>query len=291
MSDPEEIKAEAEIAAAIKASNSRPKDEAISGLGPSNAVLHLTSTATPKPQYKTTLNADEKPLLFTYFAIQGLGEVPRLMLAEAQMPHEHIAVIGAEDQALALEWRARSPNGLLPTLSGMGIGRSEPLSQSTAIIHFLGKRLGMNGDGSDVGSARVNVLYETAKDLNGKKDDIIAVDATKDYSVAKGAFALGKRIEKMLSIMNDPKDEDAAMNFGQIQLFQYLMGMEARRPGCVKENLGDTLDEFRVNMGERNGLKQYLASTARFPYTHGDLGQDGGYTYAAGTLTRGDIKY
>ena len=139
----------------------------------------------------------------------------------------------------------------------------------------------------------VDVLYETAKDLNGKKREIAAVypeTTAKDYSTAKGPFAIGKRLEKMLKTTADPMDHNAVLNYGQIQLFQVLQCCEGWRTGCVKENLGEELDVFRVNMENRPGLKEYLNSSARFPLTKGESG-DEGYVYANGPLKRGDVSY
>ncbi|MGK3756837.1 MAG: hypothetical protein ACI8RD_009151 [Bacillariaceae sp.] len=293
--DPES-KAEAEIARAIKFAASVSQDGKISGLGASDAVLHITFNPTPKTQYKTKYidesSTGEKSLILTYFAIQGLGEVPRLILAESGMPYESIGAMGGEDQSVAMEWRTRSPNGLLPMLSGAGIPRSSPISQSGAVIRFLAKRLGMDGEDNILISSRADVLYETAKDLGGSdsKIAIASIDTEKDYSVSKGPFSTGKRIEKMLIDMADPKDESVVLNYGQIQLFHVLLSCEARRQGCVKDNLGDVLDDFRINMENRTGLKEYLNSTARFPFTKGELGEDGGYSYSTGPLTRGEIK-
>ena len=289
----EELKAEAEIAATTKAAAEASPDEEINGISPSNAVLHLKSNPTPKSQYNTSLQDSEKPLLLVYFTIQGLGEVPKLLLAEAGMAYECIAMPWVEDQALSMEWRSRSPNGLMPILSGGGIPRSSPICQSGAIIRFLAKKLGMDGGSDAVACSRADVLYETAKDLGDgdKKKEIAAVKPTKDYSSAKGPFALGKRIEKMLMDMADPKDESSVLNCGQLQLFQILENCEARRAGCVKENLGDIMDTFRLDMSNRSGLKEYLNSTARFRHTCADKGLDGGYSFAAGALKRKDIKY
>jgi len=284
-----ELKAEAEIAVATKAAAAASQDEEVV-IGASDACLHLTFNPSPKTQYNTDIDeSSEKPLLLTYFAIQGLGEVPKLILAEAGMPYEYIGVTRAA--SLDMEWRSRSPNGLLPMLSGAGIPRSSPISQSGAIIRFLAKRLGMNG-GDVVASSRADVLYETAKDLgdSDQKKAIASINPEKDYSVAKGPFATGKRIEKMLMDMADPKDEGAALNYGQIQLFQVLLNCEGRRKGCVKENLGDALDDFRINMENRAGLKEYLNSTARFPFTKREFDESGGYVFSTGPLKRCDIK-
>lgn len=292
-----ELEAETEITVAKAAAAAAYPEGEIVGLGASDGVLHLHFTPAPKVQYKTTVDASsgEKPLLLTYFAIQGLGEVPKLMLAETGMSYDFIGVIGSEEQAQAMEWRARSPNGLLPLLSGLGIPRAFPLSQSGAIIRFLAKRLGLDGGNDVLASSRVDVLYETAKDLGGSEQkEVIAstmkTEEEKDYSVAKGAFATGKRIETMLRDMPDPQDEKVVLNYGQVQLFHVLLQCEGRRTGCVRENLGIVLDTFRITMENRSGLKEYLKSTARFPFTQGELGQEGGYVYSTGLLTRSAIK-
>jgi len=288
-----ELEAETEIIAAIEAAASASQEGEVSGLGVSDGVLHLKFNPSPKIQYNTDVDeSSEEPLLLTYFAIQGRGEVPKLILAETGMPYDFIGVIGSEDQSLAMEWRSRSPNGLLPILSGAGIPRSSPISQSGAIIRFLAKRLGVDG-GDVIASIRADVLYETAKDLGGpeNKKAIASIDPEKEYSVAKGAFATGNRVVKMLIDMPNPKDESVALNYGQIQLFHVLLHCEGRRKGCVRENLGDVLDDFRINMQNRPGLKEYLNSTARFPFTNGELGEeDGGYVFSTGPLKRSDIK-
>lgn len=282
----EEKKAEKEIAEAIKASEAVSPDETVDGLGPSKGVMYVRFRPSPKKQYDTELRSGEKPPLLTYFAIQGLGEVPRLMLAEAGMPYDHAIVVGGEDQSVALNWRSRSPIGLLPTLSGLGIPRSAPICQSGSVIRLLARRLGMGGD-----DFRADVLYETAKDLNEKKDIITSVDPEKDYSVHKGAFSLGRRVECMLRDMPDPKDGGAALNYGQVQLFHVLKSCETNRGSCVKENLGEVLDAFRLDMEKRAGLSEYLNGGARFPRTNGEMGREGGYTYHSGPLRRGDVKY
>lgn len=289
-----ELKAETEIEAAIRAAIAAPADDEIEGLGPSDAPLYRKLNPTPKSQYNTTLEKAEKPILLTYFSIRGMGEVPRLILAEANMPYETLVMVGGEDQSVAMEWRSHSPNGLLPLLSGAGIPRSCPISQSSTIIRFLAKRLGMdgNGDGGDAMAAlRVDNLYETSKDLGGSDNiaTIASVDPNKDYNAFKGPFATGRSIEKMLVEMPDPKDPESILNYGQLHLFYTLLRCEARRGGCVKENLGDVLDAFRVHMENRAGLKEYLASSGCFPFTMGELGQSGGYAYSTGPRKRGDI--
>jgi len=284
----DEKKAEQEIETAIKASKAVSPDDIVSGLGPSDGIIHIQYRPSKSPsQYKTSQLQDEKPLILTYFAIKGLGEVPKLMLAECGAHYDQIGVVGGEDQSVAMEWRKRSQNGLLPIMSGLGIPRATPISQSGAIIRFLADRFGMKGR-SVHEAAMADVLYETAKDISDKVETVCSLNPEKDHSVAKGPFALAFRVVKMLESMPNPADGDAAVNFGQVQLFYVLMRCEARRTGCVKENLGESLENFRLAMEKRSGIESYLKSKSCFPFTKGELGSKG-YIYSSGPLRRGDI--
>jgi len=77
----DEAAAEEEIAAAAAASAAAPAEQMISGISGSGvkSPVHCEILASvPRPaQYKVPAG---EPLLFTYFAIQGLGEVRLLRL-------------------------------------------------------------------------------------------------------------------------------------------------------------------------------------------------------------------
>jgi len=271
-----------QIKAAIEAAEKASPDEVMTGLGPSKGGIYVkVRPEKQQSQYKNNTATEENDhLLLTYFALKGLGEVPRLMLAEVGAPYDHFVVFGGEEQDVAMEWRARSPCGLLPILSGQGIPFSSPLGQSGAIIHYLAAKFGMKGQ-TELEGAAANVLYETAKDMGGHIDKICAKmdDGEEKDMAAKLPFALALRVEKMLKSMPDPKDESSALNFGQMQLFQLLLRCEARRAGCVKENLSAVLDDFRIAMEKRPGIAAYFSSSINFPYTKGELDQEGGYVY------------
>ena len=81
----DEDAAEAEIAAAIAAAAAADADEEISGLGSGSAMVHFEVPGAAAPQYAKLgagRKAGEKKLVFMYLCIRGLGETPRLMLAE-----------------------------------------------------------------------------------------------------------------------------------------------------------------------------------------------------------------
>jgi len=283
--------ADKEISFAMQASKDADLEEPILGLGPSKGPIYVQ--VRPRggipPQYIYCLKENEETPIFTYFAIKGLGEVQRMMFAEANVPYDHIICVGGEDQSMVAEWRTRSPNGLLPTLSGMGIPRSSPISQSGAIIRFLARRLGMNGF-DERGSVDADWLYETAKDM-GSHARLVASTKEGDEKdmAAKKPFSTADRVAKLLATMPDPKKDDTAMNYGQIQLFKFLQGCEGRRQGCVKENLGEDLDNFRIAMESRPRLKAYIASPLCMPFTLNEISEEaeGGYSYADGvTVSR-----
>jgi len=293
--------AEAEFRAAIDASESADAAEAVAGLGPSPAPLYLQIRPSHKPeQYASAVGANAQNgadglLALTYFTIPGLGESPRLLLAEAGADYDHFAMIGGEDMGVALNWRGRSPNGLLPTASGWGIPRATPLCQSGAILRFLARRCGMDGGDDEAARARADILYETAKDMGGNDGLISAVNPDKPADAnAPGAsklpFACAVNAEKMLKNMGDPSDHSSVLNFGQIQLYNLLRKCEKKREGCVKENLGEAMDNFRIAMEGRPGIAAYLKSPVAFPYTKGELGKEGGYVYAEGSFARGDRR-
>jgi hypothetical protein len=108
----DETAAQEETATAVAASRAAPGEQMISGIGGTAgvkaAVYCCIPAAEPRPsQY--SIPAGE-PLLFTYFAIRGLGEVPRLLLAEAGAAYNSLAVTGEEEPSDVCFWRKRSPN-------------------------------------------------------------------------------------------------------------------------------------------------------------------------------------
>jgi len=284
----DEAKAEEELQVAIKAAAAASPNEAIDGLGNGKAPLYFkVAGVSPAPwEYPTLPQAGEKSLMFCYLAIRGMGEVPRLLLAEAGATYEHIACTMGETQPNSLEWRTRSPNGLVPMMSGLGVPRSAPLSQSGSIIRFLAGKYGMNGDDA-LEAARIDVLFESAKDLHGNKN-MITGEESYDKSASKLPAKLSVCIEAMLENMQVADDDTKKMNYGQIQLFHGLQTCEEMKAGCVGK-LSEKLEWFRKAMAARPRIAAYLASPMRFPLTCNELSGSGGYKYANETPNRSDF--
>ena len=274
--------AEAELAAAIAAAAKAPADEEIGGLGDGTAMVHfeVAGGACPK-QYKAGQHRGEKPLVLLYLCIRGLGETPRMMLAECGASYTHCASPMGEDQAVACEWRKRSPNGLTPMMSGVGVLRAQPLSQSGTIVRYLAQRYGMAG-GDELDGARADCLYQTVKDLSSKKSEITG-GAEETIEGSKGPAATATSIVAMLEAMPDPADAGAALNYGQIELLNVLLDCEETTEGCVKA-LSPRLETFRKAGASRPRLAKYLSSPLRFPAIAP------GYRYRDGPLKRSAFK-
>lgn len=288
----DEGKAQDELQAAIFAAAAAPLDEKVTGLGSGTAPIHFIVPGISPPPWENYVErpkVGEKPLVFAYFAIRGLGEVPRLLLAEAGASYEHIAITGGETQANSLEWRTRSPNGLLPMMSGLGVPRSAPLSESSTIIRFLARKYGMAGK-DELEAARIDTLFETAKDLASKKALITDDNADAEgMSEGKLPTTLAKRVEEMLDDMGPAKDDSAVFNYGQIQLLQFLLSCDEATPGCVAK-LSPALEEFRKAAAARPRIAAFLASPLHFPLTRKEMGDDeGGYNYSE-PVARKDLK-
>lgn len=286
----EEAVAEAELQAAIEASGEAPADEKLPGLGVGVAPIYFKVESTLVPQYQEGCKKGEKSLLFVYLTIRGLGEVPRIMLAECGASYDHMMITMGESQEKGLEWRKRSPQGLLPMLSGLGIPRHSPISQSSAIIRFLAKRYGFCGR-DDAEEAKADVLFETVNDFFSQKAAMLAGEG--DASSAKSYISLAKCIERMLGDMPAPSDHAAALNFGQIRLLHGLLQLEVTRPEIVSK-LFPALDAFRVAAAGRPRIATYLASPMRMPPTCNEVATsmlaEGGYNYATEPLVRSQLK-
>ena len=116
--------------------------------------------------------------------------------------------------------------------------------------------------------------------MNGKKSAIIDGTAG-EASGAKSAAATAERVAQVLNQMADPADDDATLNFGQMELLNFLFEYEEGRPGCTSfKKLSPALDAFRAVAAGRGRIAAYLASPMRLPTITPD------YKFAASPVKR-----
>lgn len=120
---------------------------------------------------------DPPDVTLEYFALRGLGELPRLILELTGIPYDSVYHFGTG------VYKPYAPFGQLPVL------RDGPLliCESGAIARHLARKACIDG-GDAADKARVDMFFELAKDLTSKKSGI-----------HDPASADGKRLAAMLA--------------------------------------------------------------------------------------------
>jgi len=101
------------------------------------------------------------PLTLEYFALRGLGELPRLILEVTGLPYDCVF------HFLQGDWKSRAAFGQLPLLHDGDM----TISQSRAIVRYLARKACIDG-ATDAEKARVDMWCEFQRDLNDKKSAV-----------------------------------------------------------------------------------------------------------------------
>ncbi|KAF2717050.1 glutathione S-transferase protein-like protein [Polychaeton citri CBS 116435] len=173
-------------------------------------------------------------------------------------------------------------------------GNALIISQTPNILAYLGEKLGLNGseDGDDSEKWHVAQVALTALDLNNEVHDThhpIAVakyyEDQKDEALKKAADVRKSRLPKFLGyfdrVLKFNRENGggegkylvgSGLTYADTTVWQVLDGcmfafpkeLEAR-----KKEFPDVLDTFYNSIKEEKGLKEYLASKRRLPYSMG----------------------
>ena len=101
------------------------------------------------------------PLTLEYFALRGLGELPRLILEASGLPYDCVF------HYLEGDWKPRAAFGQLPVLHDGEL----TISQSRAIVRYLARKACIDG-ATEAEKARVDMWCEFHRDLNEKKSAV-----------------------------------------------------------------------------------------------------------------------
>ena len=101
------------------------------------------------------------PLTLEYFALRGLGELPRLVLEVTGLPYDCVF------HYMQGDWKSRAAFGQLPLLHD----GETTISQSRAIVRYLARKACIDG-ATDAEKARVDMWCEFQRDLNDKKSAV-----------------------------------------------------------------------------------------------------------------------
>jgi len=211
-------------------------------------------------------NKNAVPKTLHYFAIQALGELPRLCLEYTQTPYDSVMYFGTN------QYKEFAPFGQMPCYQDAELGEKFYVAQSTAICRHIARETGIDGE---TAQERVlqDMLWEAGKDVADKKS-------------ALHSDELNARLDGVLNGLINLKKEGKCLSgkkpgYGEIGVFHALHTFH-----CIQPTFLDAypeLKKFVEEVAKIPAIDNYLNSPRRLPLTknelgHGHTGVDG-YTY------------
>jgi glutathione S-transferase len=169
-----------------------------------------------------------EPFTLHYFAIRGLGELPRLMMELAQIPYDSVMYWDST------EYKELAPFGQLPLLMGGDLDDNDMiLSQSSSITRYIAKETNLDGsENGAVGEARADMVFECSKDLSANMG---AIHASTDEERAKFHAMLAKTVD-LLDEFEGPWFSGMCVTYGDVGMWQVLATVEELKPGYLKKH-------------------------------------------------------
>jgi len=233
--------------------------------------------------------------------IPGRGEFIRLAFEAAKVPYTDVANTEKDGystvQQICMSQNTQSegsnpPVFAPPALRVAGAGkdaRSLVIHQTPTILLYLGPRLGLV-PGDEVGRLYVSQLTLTALDLNNEVHDTHHPIASSKYyedqkeeSLLKSQDLRGNRIPKYFShfertLKGNHEDGKGRylvggkLTYADLTVWQVLDGLFFAFPKELQARKGefpDLLETFYGSVKEEGGIKEYLSSSRRLPYSQG----------------------
>jgi len=211
---------------------------------------------------------DQPPKELHYFCLQGLGELPRLLLEASETPYDSVMYFGKG------EYKEFAPFGMLPVYKGSEL-EDICLAQSGSICRHIARETGLDGE-TVKDRANQDMVWELSKDISGKKD-LIHKEGEMDTKLV--GFLDGA--VKMLTSSGGPYFGGSKMGYGDLAMFHALYTFEKIKPGFLKP--WKQLDDFVSHVVALPTISQYLSSPRRVPLTENELGKGhtgiSGYTF------------
>jgi glutathione S-transferase len=232
-------------------------------------------------------------------SIPGRGEFIRLALEASGTPYTDIANEDSKNgystvqkvtmNSSSLESEAGNPPTFAPPalrIPGAGKdGGSLVISQTSNILLYLGEKLELSGS-SEAEKYWINQLALTALDLNNEVHDThhpIAVmkyyEDQKEESLKKSTDVRENRIPKFLSYFqrtlkgngNGKYMVGEKLSYADLVVWQVLDGLQFAFPKEMEFRKQEhaELFEFHEGLKKEKGIKEYLGSERRLPYSEG----------------------
>lgn len=190
-----------------------------------------------------------------YFAIQGLGEQPRLMLEYTQTPYYSVMYFGNGG------YKEYVPLGQLPVYQGSELG-DQYLAQSGAICRHIARENNCYGT---CGASIQDMVFEAGKDLLSRKE--LLHEETQPQEKITNIFEGFKKLEKEGKCFTG----EEPLGFGEIGVFHALYQYNEIKPEVF--NGYDFLKNFVRKVSEIPQIKRYLASARFLPLTENEIGK------------------
>lgn len=233
--------------------------------------------------------------------IPGRGEFIRLAFEAAKVPYSDIANTEKDGyqtvQQICMSQNTQSegnnpPLFAPPALRVPGAGKDGQalvIHQTPTILLYLGPRLGLVPE-DEIGKLYVSQLTLTALDLNNETHDThhpLAVgkyyEEQKDAALVKSRDFRENRLPKFFSHFErtlkgnhgDGKGKylvGGSLTYADLAVWQIIDGLYFAFPVEMKARKGefpDLLGAFYDSVKEESGVKEYLASSRRLPYSQG----------------------
>ncbi|EKX49727.1 hypothetical protein GUITHDRAFT_162088 [Guillardia theta CCMP2712] len=199
-----------------------------------------------------------------YFCLQGLGELPRLILEISQTPYDSVMYFTTK------EYKSFAPFGQMPVLHVKKDDGSEAwLAQSGAIVRYLSKKLGLSG-ATEEEESMVDMVFEGSKDIMGKKPAVHeAVD-----SDSTDAQRLRMYLEKSEGLLGSKQYfVGDKLTYADVGMFHALYTLQEVGDKYLDRAGYKSLSAFVTRMASLPSLSAYLSSERRVPLTEKELGK------------------
>tara|TARA_B100000524_G_scaffold312461_1_gene189413 strand:+ start:4587 stop:5414 length:828 start_codon:yes stop_codon:yes gene_type:complete len=195
----------------------------------------------------------EPPVVLEYFALQGLGELSRLVLEVTGTAYESVFHFGTG------AYKKYAPFGQLPILHD----GSNLICESGAIARHLARKACI--DGSNLAEkAKVDMYFELSRDIVKEKAAAHDMDAESSAKL-KGYLAIADKSCNGKTFVGD------TLTFADVGMFHALHWMREQAPGSLTPY--PNLDAFVSHFEAIPNVKAYLASPRRVPLTNNEMGK------------------
>jgi len=216
-------------------------------------------------------NKDAPPKTLHYFAIQGLGELPRLLLEYTQTPYDSIMYFGRK------KYKDFAPFGQLPCYEGAELGEGVIISQSSAISRHIARETGIEG-ATPKERALQDMLWEAGKDVMNKKEALHSGEEDEKLDgILQGLIKLQKT-GKCLGT----GDRTSDLGYGEVGVFHALYTFHQIKAEFLEKKYSELVG-FMNAVAAVPAINNYLHSPRRLPLTQNELGKGhtgvDGYTW------------